>query len=197
MNKDLGYLYDEEFQRDGERSKLLWGREGRAEASYESVCREIDFSGQTVLDVGCGFGGFCGYLMNINQVPLRYVGIDVKVDFINIAENRHGFKHLAEFYRADIDMFDGGIDFDYVVAIGTLVTKYMFYELATKMWKLSKKGISFNCLSKIDYKGKLVSYDPMVVLDGCFDIGSSVVMRHDYGEQEATFFVFRNSNEKV
>lgn len=193
MVVDLGCLYEEEFKRDGDKSKLLWSRNGRAEKSYVATCTEINFKEKTILDVGCGFGGFYGFLVKEKQVPMRYVGIDTKKAFVDIAKERHGETDSCRFQCNGIESETW--KYDYAVGIGTLVTKDIFHVLINAMWKIAKKGIAFNCLSTVDYKGKLVCYSPLAVLEKCFKLSNHIVMRHDYGEQEATFFVFKNKEK--
>ncbi|MEW6613916.1 MAG: class I SAM-dependent methyltransferase [Thermodesulfobacteriota bacterium] len=193
MNKswDIGYLYDEVFEKEGDSYKsLLWGGQNRQFVTYRTICQEIDFNGTSILDVGCGFGDFYEFLYERTGWLKRYVGIDIKKEFVDIARKRYCTGPELMFACCDIDSMPK-VKVDYALAIGTLATKDIFDDLIPKMWKIADLGIVFTCLSDIDYKGSLVSYHPDRILATCFVLSPHVVMRHDYGEQEATFFVFR------
>lgn len=67
--------------------------------------------GQSVIDIGCGFGP----VYDILPPDLRYTGIDISPDFIHIAQLRHprgnfqvmDARDLSKFYRARV--FDWGL----------------------------------------------------------------------------------------
>jgi len=77
-----------------------------------------DLDGKSVLDVGCGLGGFYKFLRD-QRVNADYYGIDINERMIDGAKNR--YPRIADrFHVFDIIGQDLGRKFDYVVVVGIL-----------------------------------------------------------------------------
>ncbi|MDP5253241.1 MULTISPECIES: class I SAM-dependent methyltransferase [unclassified Vibrio] len=97
---------------------------------FAVFAEHIDFSEQSVLDLGCGFGDFLFYLETETKVCLQhYMGIDVSSSFITQAKRRdfatdcqfiQGDFSLGRLPKADIVIASGSLNYrsrqtDYVI----------------------------------------------------------------------------------
>jgi trans-aconitate methyltransferase len=90
---------------------LASGTEERRRMRYK-VLSEIGLSSQcSVLDIGCGFGDFYGYLCE-RHIQIRYVGYDINSKLIEIARIKYP---TAEFDIKDIQI-DPFPEFDFIVS---------------------------------------------------------------------------------
>ncbi|MBI2522300.1 MAG: methyltransferase domain-containing protein [Bdellovibrio sp.] len=55
---------------------------------YQQLVQDISLQGKRVLEVGCGRGGGCAYLLKYHR-PQEMVGLDVSPNAINFCQNRH------------------------------------------------------------------------------------------------------------
>lgn len=74
-------------------------------------------AGDSVLDVGCGFGDFYGYLRSARRAPRRYHGLDLLPEFAAEARRRHPG---ARFSSGDFFAGARAPRADTVVALGIL-----------------------------------------------------------------------------
>jgi SAM-dependent methyltransferase len=162
----------------------------------------------TVLDFGCGAGGFYKFLEHRRDV--RYTGIDINSEAIDVARMRHpgvSFGFLDINSESGWSAFNNPIicseSYDYIVCNGTFTVKkdltqrqmtdFMCSTLE-KLWSKTNKGIAFNCMSKIlDYERDdlyHVSFDQLSnwVYD---NMSSKFRIRQDYGLREFTMYVFK------
>lgn len=92
-------FWSRRFAEKGPRIEALWGSEESQRARFEAFLRTKCFArGSHVLDVGCGFGDFYGYLRE-RDVPVgSYLGVDLMPEAIEEAEARYPD---AEFVAGD------------------------------------------------------------------------------------------------
>ena len=127
---------------------LLWSNTEVQELRFKiladiGICR-----GDSVLDVGCGFGDFADYLDRQNKA-VEFTGIDVSQELL-----LEGQKHFPELKLIQGDLFDFNPApqcYDYVTLSGVLNRKYdgasdYTFQLITRMFEACKKGIAFNLL---------------------------------------------------
>ena len=80
-------LYNDKLAQYGENDfrSLNWGdKEGKsAKARYQQMFEQYDWSNKRVLEIGCGWGSFFDFGFECNF----YYGIDINLDFINLANN--------------------------------------------------------------------------------------------------------------
>jgi SAM-dependent methyltransferase len=147
----------------------------------------------SLLDVGCGLGDFYSHISKNYKVS--YMGIDNSPYFIKYAINKH---RINNFYITSIfnKSFFNKIKFDYVIASGLFTffkSKYLFHKAIFAMWKLSKKGIIFNCLlfdpdNIID--GEL-SFKHNEVLNYCKKISPKIKILSNYHPNDFTIFMYK------
>lgn len=167
------------------------------------------FKGDSILDFGCGAGGFYHYLDSFTN-GLKYVGIDINEQAIITAREKYP---EGSFGLLDIHSSEGeeafnnpkicNESYDYIVCNGTFTVKgklthdqmseFMCSTLE-KLWKKTNKGIAFNLMSKnVDWERDdlyHVSMDQIVqwLTD---NLSRNIVVRSDYKLYEYTIYVYR------
>jgi hypothetical protein len=151
-----------------------------------------------VLDVGCGFGDFYGYICERGINLKRFLGVDLLRPMVKIAEETYP-KH-AEFEVRDILKNPPKTKFDYVFASGIFALKSPNWEKYThamliQMFELCTVGMGVNFLSSFTpYELDKISHyvNPTDMLKFiCKNLSSKVVLRHDYKPNDFTIFVYR------
>ena len=152
---------------------------------YRMLSALGDMSGQKVLDVGCGFGGFFDYNRHLGE-PMLYTGIDIVPSFIDEARSRYP---EAEFFEMDIFEVPDDWKFDYVVSSQAFNNKLLYSDnweimqhVLVKCFRLATKGVAIDMMSKyVDFReDHLYYYDPCLVFEFCKRLTKRVALRHDY-----------------
>lgn len=159
--------------------------------------RDTTFS---ILDVGCGYGGFFQYLSN-QEISHEYTGIDVVRSMISWANENHQNGH---FICSDFMNYDFDYEFDYVVCNGILTQKLdvegIFMDkyasnLIKRMFSLCKTGISFNIMStKVNFFSNNLYYrNPAEIISWCLsEITPHLKLDHSYPLYEYTVCLYKN-----
>jgi SAM-dependent methyltransferase len=132
-----------------------WGTDdARAELRHEKMAVLFDQSAgarPTVLDVGCGYGAFLGFLI-ARDAEVDYTGIDTVQAMVDHAAESFP---AATFVCGDFLQTDLGL-FDYVVCNGVLTQKLTATDaqmadyanrLIRKMFDSCNRGVAFNVMS--------------------------------------------------
>jgi len=155
----------------------------------------------SVLDYGCGYGALLDYILADDYALESYTGYDFSSSMIVNAKASHetidsyGF---TDDYNALTDKF-----FDYVIASGVLSMKFLCdvsewedhcFNVISELWRLSRKGIAFNCLTTYSDQDKvrndLFYADPCRFFDFCKrNLSRNVALLHDYEHYEFTILV--------
>lgn len=187
-----------------------WGSdEARLELRYEKMAALIESSNAaapSLLDAGCGFGGFFAYLTRSN-IAVEYSGIDVVPTMIDHASREFPD---ALFSCADLFDLDPADQFDYVVCNGILTQKLTatkpemdaFSERLIKaMFKLCRVGIAFNVMStRANFMVDNLYYrDPVDMLAWCLDaITPRLRIDHLYPPlYEFTVYLYRADGDRT
>lgn len=185
LNK-LGHSFD----------ALSSGTEERRAIRFD-VLTEIGIkSGDSVLDLGCGFGDYFKYLKD-NGILVKYTGIDINPTFINSAIERYPD---AEFKVLDIQSEDPG-QYDYVVSTSCfnyILDEQNNYEFAGEILKRSylfaKKGVAIDFTTDyVDFKGlegTAFYYSPEKMFGIGKKITKRVLLRHDYPLFEFCIYLY-------
>jgi hypothetical protein len=152
----------------------------------------------SINDFGCGYGSLYSFLTK-NKLRPKYYGFDISYEMIQKAKQTHAALPRAQFKTSHQPWKKT----DYGIASGIFNVRLKSPE---KVWKkyilksldqmsaFSKKGFSFNCLTKYSDKSKMRSYlyyaDPLFLFDYCKKkYSKSVALLHDYGLYEFTILV--------
>lgn len=145
-------------------------------------------SAPTVLDVGCGWGGFYKFLLH-EKCSVTYTGIDVVPAMIDEATSLFPG---ADFRCSDIFSMSLAEQFDYVVCNGVLTQKLTASipamedyanRLITRMFRLCRHGICFNHMStRVNYMVDNLYYrSALEALDFCMQtLAPRVLLDHSF-----------------
>lgn len=152
----------------------------------------------SVIDWGCGYGYLFEYLKRKGK-RFQYRGYDVSRAMIHKAREIYGPQAGARFYHG----FPKGSRADYAFASGIFNVKLKatprswekhILKTLDEMDQLSRRGFSFNCLTKYSDPGRmrtdLYYADPLFLFDYCkMKFSKNVALLHDYGLYEFTLLV--------
>ncbi len=176
---------------------LYWSGRGIQEIRF-SILAEIGVEpGDSVLDVGCGFGDFKGWFEKQRGV-LNYTGIDLSPDLLSEAGKRHPD---AEFLEGDLFEVSAthedfaGQSFDWVVLSGALNEPLhdegsYAHRTVARMFELCRKGVAFNLLDARHLRAPdLQSHQPEEVLNYCRTLSPTCTLRDDYLKNDFTIYM--------
>lgn len=196
--------YQTRFQREGQTPRALgWGCSQDQEERFQVLCEQIDFQDKTVMDLGCGFADFYGYLKS-RGVSCQYLGVDLIPEFVVCCERTYP---EASFLHANVMLEPERLPTaDIVVTTGTLNLKlrYMdnfdytkdFLQIA---FAKTKEILSMDFLStyrtKAYPKEDFVYYhDPKELLELAFTLTDHVKLIHNYRpipQTEGTLLLYK------
>jgi SAM-dependent methyltransferase len=150
--------------------------------------------GDSVCDVGCGFGDLYPYLVEAVG-PVSYVGLDISAELIEIARQRHPD---LRFVLADILADTHTAMADWHLLSGALSFKIednlaFTEQMLRRMFALSGRGVAANFLSTyVNYQhSRNYHYDPASIFRMAKTITPRVVLRHDYPLWEFTIYLYK------
>jgi SAM-dependent methyltransferase len=143
--------YSKRFRDYGEDVKSLWGSKESQEIRFAIFCRIGELDGASILDVGCGFGDFYGYLERCNIRPKDYLGLDCVEETLAVARRRHPG---AKFESWDLFDLEDAAGFDWVFGSGLFTLTgpdWNDYVSRTvkRMFSLARRGVGVNFLSSL------------------------------------------------
>lgn len=202
---DISYYYSEKIVKHGTSPRGVdWKDESSQILRFEKLCKVIINDDFVVADLGCGFGKMYEYIHKKFR-KFYYVGYDLSRNMIDQAKKFINDLNLGvnNFKLQQIDDLKELEYADYYIASGIFNVKMNYaeaewlpYILDTlkKMNKLSKKGFSFNMLTKYSDKeymrSDLYYADPLFIFDFCMrNFSRKVALLHDYGLYEFTIIV--------
>lgn len=190
--------HNELFRKFGESPVALGEAKDRTNLRFKVLSEIGNLNNSNILDVGCGFGYFLSFLKKKKR-NVKYVGVDINSDFIEIAKRRNP-NYI--FKVADIEKTKIKSQFDWVFAIGiaSKADSYNYIEnLLKEMFRISKKGVVMNFItSYVDYKVKGTFYtSPERVFKIAKKLTKRVLLRHDYLPFEFCLYLYKNDKIKT
>ena len=185
--------YTARMKQYGISPKTLGWTKGRTRLRFEILSSQWDLRHAAVLDLGCGFGDFYGFLKQRLGNGFTYCGVDINPRFIEVARDQYP---EAEFQVANI--MDTPLDrrFDYGFASGlfndVLEDNIRFVRAGlSRLNACCRMGFGANFLSnRVDYQRAHVFHvDPVWILELCYQYANNVVLRNDYMPYEFSVFV--------
>ena len=149
---------------------LYWSSREIQEVRF-AVLVEIGIrAGDSVLDVGCGFGDFMSWFER-QYGMIGYTGIDLSPDLLHEARQLHP---AGIFFQGDLfDMNFADQSFDWVILSGALNEQlhdqgaYM-RRVIVRMFELCRRGVAFNLLDARTLRAHdLQSHQPQEILLWC------------------------------
>ena len=150
----------------------------------------------SVLDVGCGFADFAGFLSDRFD-GVQYSGIDLCPDMISQAKLSSPGLDLRVANVADV-AFDRS--FDVVVANGIFYllgeqAPGLMQHMIERMFSFATRAVAFNSLStwtRDQEPGEFYA-DPLQTLEFCRGLTPWVVLRHDYHPRDFTVYLYKSA----
>lgn len=173
-----------------------YGRAESQQAKFKVLSEATPLAGKRVLDVGCGFADYAGFLEQ--RFPdVVYVGVDISQAMVDAAR---GLRADLSIQHLDILCQDPG-RFDVVTANGIFYllgenAPVMMRVLITRMFALACDVVAFNSLSAWAPDPQPDEYyaDPLETLSFCRTLTPWVVLRHDYHPHDFTIYMYRSQN---
>lgn len=194
---EIGQYYDRLVDCFGHHHRACdYGRAGSQAVKFQIFAESLDFTGLSVLDVGCGFADFGVYLKD-RFAGVRYVGIDLSPRMI---EEARRLQPELDLRVGNVLDQEGDQNYDVVTANG------IFYLLGVnapetmkriigKMFELASKAVLFNTLSSWapdQVPGEFYA-DPLKVLELVRTLSSRLVLRHDYHSRDFTITMYNEA----
>lgn len=196
--------YRTRFQREGQTPRALgWGCSQDQEERFQVLCEQIDFQDKTVMDIGCGFADFYGYLKN-REISCRYIGVDLIPEFVSCCEKQYP---EATFLQANVMLEPERLPkADIVVTTGTLNLKLHHmdnFDYTRDFLRIAfaktREILSMDFLSTYrtnDYPEEDFVYyhDPKKLLELAFTFTDQVKLIHNYRpipQKEGTLLLYK------
>lgn len=172
-----------------------YGHPASQQIKFNVISQFCNFSGKSVLDVGCGFADFSNFL-SAKFGEVNYTGVDISPGMVKMAKEKHPDRNIL---LANILEEEVGGPFDIVTANGIF---YLLGEnaeeisraLIEKMFSLCSEALVFNSLSIYapNKEGGEYYADPSEVLRFCQQLSPWVVLRHEYHPNDFTVCIYKS-----
>ena len=191
---EIATFYDSRFKKYGYSAKAVgWRSIAQQQLRFKMLTDGLDFSGSSILDLGCGFGDFYDFLREKEMNPSSYTGIDISSEMCKAATQKY-FGTANVFFRNREMLTNTDEKYDYVVASGSLnynlgvnMVEYLqnFIEIYSTV---VGKGLLFNLMSdKVDYtQAHHIHYSADVTSQIVALNFPKVILLQDYGLYEFT-----------
>lgn len=176
---------------------------GWSPASQEKRLNKIlnlgDFNGKSILDVGCGIGGFYDFLRT-KVKNIQYTGFDINEGMLIKA--RQLYPEVAGQFKR-VDILEQEIDerFDYIVSVGPLnlflneETNYSItLKMIDQMFRYCKTGLAFSMTSALSKKKKddTFYYQPEIIVQHIKSYCNNYRLDHSYLPHDFTLFCYKD-----
>lgn len=188
--------------RFGEHSlrSLGWRGEESQRKRFEVIAKAGEFSGCSILDVGCGRGDLKRFL-DTRFSKFSYIGLDHMPEFI--AQAREDYAGVAEtwFFECDFSAVQWP-KMDYVVASGALGYRTrdagFHLDMIQRMYDCAQHAAIFNVLDAQAFAADalLVGRDTAELIAFCERIAPEVRVIRGYLEDDVTIGLYRRTGER-
>ena len=201
-NLDLGAVAKSAKERFAKRYELYgysplslgWGSTQSQQVRFRKLISAINFDSKSILDIGCGFGDLCSFLISEGIEYRTYLGWDIVDSFIFEARNRFG-QPRNSFELCDITSFEYFLEpvADISVMLGllnwNLGSKELNIEYTQKMiqraFDLAKECCAVDFLSShlspfYPVESSVFYHDPSEVIQIVSSLTSNFRILHDY-----------------
>lgn len=200
QRKGLIDKHRDSFERHGySPNTLYWVSRGVQKARFKVLAEIGVSSGDSLLDIGCGFADLNGWLLG-HDVQVEYTGLDLSPDIAGKAASLHP---QAEVLCGELFDFDWPPQsFDWVMLSGTLNWQLnddgaYARRVIQRMFELCRDGVAFNLLNlrhrDMRHMQDLVAFDPDEILAFCAQLTPDCRCRTDYMANDFTIYMQRVS----
>lgn len=176
---------------------LYWSSKAIQELRFQVLLNIGISNGDSVLDVGCGFGDLADYLKR-QGLTIDYTGIDLSPDLIEAGQQTYTGIRLLE---GDLFEFNPPAQsYDYVLLSGALNEAFndegeYARSIIERMFKTCRKGVAFNLLNRendwVASRPDLQSFFPEEMRQYCRALSDKVQLRSDYLDNDLTIYLLR------
>ena len=191
--KRIRELYEVRYKQFGNDYKTVgWGSIKDQLLRFNMLCRGLDLTGKTILDIGCGLGDIVPYLEARYPAGFNYTGIDLAPSLVEAAKEEFKQPNI-NFVCGDMSKLDEKDQYDIVLLSGALSYRIQDNESYTKtmlkkLFRMSREVISLNFLSDyVDYQEeKNFHYSPEEMYQFAKTLTKWVTIYSDYPLWEFT-----------
>lgn len=182
---------------------LFWSNREIQETRFRILLESGMQSGDSLLDVGCGFGDFSAWLEG-QGIAVLYTGIDLSPELLAEGRRHYPALNLVEGDLFEFDPEPGS--YDWVTLSGTLNRDHGDdgeYARATirRMYDTCRKGIAFNLLdARHEWtRGRwdLQSFHPDEIAELASELSSDFKIRDGYLSNDFTVLIWKQGTENV
>jgi SAM-dependent methyltransferase len=165
---------------------------------FEKILELGDFNHKTLLDVGCGVGGYWDFLRE-KKIDCNYTGIDINPRMIETAQRIHP-RLKKQFFLFDILEEQLEQSFDFVVANGPLNLQFdpgmnmqMTLKLMRQMFYLATTAVAITMTSSLTRKPAAGTfyYDPVEIVKETAAFCSNLRLDHTYLPHDFAIFCYK------
>jgi SAM-dependent methyltransferase len=183
------------LKRHGYHPKALYWSSQKIQVLRFKVLADIGIkSGDSVLDIGCGFADFNGWIKRQGR-DISYTGVDLSPDLIRVAREKDPD---AALFCGELSDFDFAAEsYDWVVLSGALNEQLhddgaYARRIISSMFDLCRKGVAFNLLDARHLKAHdLKSFMPVEILSYCSKLTLNIKVIDDYLDNDFTIYMNR------
>lgn len=192
----LSAYYGEKLKTYGHDTRSLGWMPGGRKVRFDALAAVGDLEGCSVLDAGCGFGDFYGYLRG-RGLNVDYTGIDISEEFIAMARESYPG---ARFIAADFEERDVDETFDWVFAAGIFTIRLSDNEafvrrMLERMFACCRHGFAADFLRPAYGDGTGDEYWrplPEDIVEICRPLSRRYALRCDYMADEFCVYVYKD-----
>ncbi len=189
-------IYEEAFQTYGDDTRsCLWDKP--MIMRYQELVKIAPLEGTTVLDIGCGIGGFYEYMVKDCDIKnLSYKGVDLIEGMVKLASQKYpeaSFETRNIFENPLVGLYDYvflcGV-FNIAVADSEEFMKRMLKEA----FSYCKKGLAFNFISSyVNFQNEETAYyNPQDIFTFCIEnLSRKIKIFHHYEKCDVSVFVYK------
>lgn len=162
---------------------------------FEVISSLLNFDDVSILDIGCGCGGFKEYL-DQKFKDFDYIGVDQQPEFIQNAQNRFAKQNNTWFHLADFTCCQLP-SVDIVVASGALsyYCNNPDYYIASikKLYASANRAFVFNMLDQDNFESGslIIAHDKEYIYRQCKQLCDKVTLKTAYLDNDFTILMER------
>lgn len=193
--KDVGQYFDRLIEAHGSNPQALdYGSWKSQDMRFKMIAEAIDFSGKTVLDIGCGFADLKPFLDEWFE-NVRYGGIEASEKAVGIAKKKTRMITQA-FWPSYKSFIDPACDIVVMNGVLYLQPYVEGLEMIDAAWEITKEVLIFDCQSIFSERKHANEFyrRPEEVLVSLQMLTPYITLRH---EKAKHFFMVYLYREKV
>lgn len=175
---------------------LGWNGSGNQEKRFNKLLKIGIREGDSVLDVGCGFGDLYFYCLRYVG-DIRYVGVEKNFEISKVAKSNLRDRENASVVNIDFEEYLSRPDIDWVVCSGLFPFDFEDYDICLdryikKMLSISRRGVALNLLSTKSkkYEQSFKYNSPGFVISRVEKISKKFNLFHDYLDNDFTVHIY-------